>query len=230
LFVLAPDPGAGDRRDLLYALFSFSLSVSLSHLSPLTSLSHFSLSLSLSLCLSLSYSLSHKQILELETAEIRRALAPLRPRPPPAPAAPGGSGPGGGGGAGDVLMAGDVPRGFVCPITLGLMTDPVMAADGHRCSLSLSLSLCLLSVSLCGSVSLSLSPLLPSLLSPLSLSSTHPPSIFPDIIYVIYIYIYIYMDIIFRTFVCTLDARRRQARDHDRHPLLLLPLPIIKHD
>lgn len=55
------------------------------------------------------------QVLELETAEIRKALTSL-PGGPPAPD------------AGEVLQA---PRGFVCPISLSLMSDPVIAADGH---------------------------------------------------------------------------------------------------
>lgn len=59
-----------------------------------------------------------QQMVDLETAEVRKVLARLHCDALPA--------------ALEVpVLDHAVPRGFLCPITLELMADPVMAADGH---------------------------------------------------------------------------------------------------
>ncbi len=36
----------------------------------------------------------------------------------------------------------EVPHAFLCPISHGIMTDPVVAADGHSCELLKSCLIC----------------------------------------------------------------------------------------
>lgn len=64
------------------------------------------------------------QTVDLETAEIRKVLSRLRSEGECVAAFLEGEG---GAGAG----ADPLPRGFVCPLTLTLMREPVIAADGH---------------------------------------------------------------------------------------------------
>jgi hypothetical protein len=58
-----------------------------------------------------------QQVIDLGTADVARALDQLRTRVLASPAA-------------DADET-DIPRSLLCPITLAVMTDPVLASDGH---------------------------------------------------------------------------------------------------